>query len=370
MTVRARLDPIRVLIVDDSASVRAVLKTLLAAEPGIEVLGAAADPYAAVDQMRERLPDVMILDLELPKMDGLTFLAKVMAQRPVPVIVFSSHTEAGSQSAIKALEMGAVEVIGKPRMATVTERQEAQAMIGDAVRAAAQAHRGGRRGAAPSKPLVVEPKLTADAILPPARPGAPRPPRTGPVVAIGASTGGTEALATVLRQLPADAPPVVIVQHMPEKFTAAFAQRLDSFCHVRVAEAMHGDRLVAGTVLIAPGDHHILVRRTGADYRVEIANGPHVARHRPSVDVLFRSTAQAAGPNALGLLLTGMGDDGARGLLELRQAGARTAAQDEATSVVFGMPAEAQRIGATDRMLPLSRVADEIVAWGRRGSVP
>ncbi len=369
MTLQTRLDPIRVLIVDDSPSVRAALKTLLSAEPGIEVIGSAADPFAAAEQMRDRLPDVMLLDLELPKMDGLTFLAKVMAQRPVPVVICSSHTEAGSRAALKAIELGAVEVIGKPRMGTAAERKEAQGMVGDAVRAAAQAVRNGRKTAVSPKTLLVEPKLSADAVLPPSRPGAPRPPRTGPLVALGASTGGTEALLRVLQELPANSPPVVVVQHMPEKFTAAFAQRLDGLCRVRVAEGGHGDRLSPGVVLIAPGDRHMLLRRTGSDYRVEIATGPQVSRHRPSVDVLFRSVAQAAGPNALGLLLTGMGDDGARGLLEMRQAGARTAAQDEATSVVFGMPAEALRIGATDRALPLSRVADEIIAWGRRGTM-
>jgi two-component system chemotaxis response regulator CheB len=364
MTAPFLPDLIRVLIVDDSASVRAVLKTLLASDPGIEVVGAAADPFAAAEQMRLRLPDVMLLDLELPRMDGLTFLATVMAQRPVPVVVCSSHTAAGSKAAQRALEMGAVEVIGKPSLSTPAERQDAQAMLCEAVRAA---HAGGTRArrTAP-RALLVEPKLTADAVLPPARAGAPRPPRTPPLVAIGASTGGTEALAQVLRALPADAPPVVIVQHMPEKFTAAFAQRLDGLCQVRVAEAGPGDRLLPGQALIAPGDHHMLLRRSGASYQVEIVSGPHVARHRPSVDVLFRSVAQAAGPNALGMLLTGMGDDGARGLLEMRQAGAGTIAQDEATSVVFGMPGEALRRGATDRALPLSRMAEEIVAWGRR----
>lgn len=367
MTSQPSGDPIRVLIVDDSPSVRAVFKTLLSPDPGIEVIGAAPDPYAAADHMRDRLPDVMLLDLELPKMDGLTFLAKVMAQRPVPVVICSSHTEAGSRSAMKALEMGAVEVIGKPRMATAAERQEAQAMICHAIRAAAQTGRRHRKQAMP-KPLIVEAKLSADAVLPPARPGTPRPPRTPPIVAIGASTGGTEALAEVLRGLPPDAPPVVIVQHMPEKFTAAFAQRLDGLCRVRVTEAAHGDRLLQGQVLIAPGDHHMLLRRSGADYRVEIIKGPHVSRHRPSVDVLFRSAAQAAGPNALGILLTGMGDDGARGLLEMREAGAQTAAQDEASSIVFGMPAEALRLGATERALPLSRMAEEILGWGRKGS--
>jgi two-component system chemotaxis response regulator CheB len=200
-------------------------------------------------------------------------------------------------------------------------------------------------------------------------PNAARVPRTPPLVAIGASTGGTEALAAVLKELPADAPPVVIVQHMPERFTAAFAQRLDGLCRVRVAEAASGDPLRPGQALIAPGDRHLVLRRTGSSYHVEVLEGPYVARHRPSVDVLFRSAAQAAGGNALGILLTGMGDDGARGLLEMKQAGARTLAQDEATSVVFGMPREALRMGATDRALPLDKFAGEIVGWGRRGHV-
>jgi two-component system chemotaxis response regulator CheB len=227
-------------VVDDSPSVRAALRSLLASDPGIEVIGAAADPFEAAERMRDSLPDVMLLDLELPKMDGLTFLAKVMAQRPVPVVVCSSHTEAGSKAALRALEIGAVEVIAKPRMATPSERHEAQGLLCDAVRAAAQSRAGARRPKIPPHALVVEPKLTADAVLPPARPGRPRPPRTAPLVAIGASTGGTEALAQVLRALPPEAPPVVVVQHMPGKFTAAFAQRLDGLCRIRVAEARAG----------------------------------------------------------------------------------------------------------------------------------
>lgn len=361
MSAAAQQAAIRVLIVEDSASVRTVLKTLLSADPRIEVIAAVADPFAAAERMREALPDVMLLDLELPRMDGFTFLARVMSQRPVPVVVCSSHAGDGSPTALRALESGAVKVIPKPPLATPLDRQEAQALLCDALHAAARL--GIRRA---PKPIVVEPKLTADAVLPPARRGAPRPPRTAPLVAIGASTGGTEALAQLLRALPAGAPPVVIVQHMPRKFTAAFAQRLDGLCRVRVSEAAPGDRLEAGRVLIAPGDRHMILRRSGGGYRVEIVTGPHVARHRPSVDVLFRSVAQAAGPNALGMLLTGMGDDGARGLLEMREAGAGTVAQDEASAVVFGMPAEALRLGATDRALPLSRMAEEIVAWGGR----
>jgi two-component system chemotaxis response regulator CheB len=352
---------IKVMIVDDSASIRAGLKALLASDPEIEVIASAADPFEAADRLRSMVPDVMLLDIEMPRMDGLTFLGKIMAQRPLPVVICSSHSEAGSRTAMRALELGAAEVIGKPNLATPSERQEAQMRVCDAVHAAVQT-RPCARAAAP-RPIQPGPKHTADVILPAARPHASRPPQTAPLVAIGASTGGTEALATILRDLPPNAPPIVIVQHMPERFTAAFAQRLDGLCRVDVAEAASGDQLATGRVLIAPGDRHLLLRRQGASYRVEVVEGPYVARHRPSVDVLFRSVAQAAGPNALGILLTGMGDDGARGLLEMRQAGGGTIAQDQATSVVFGMPREALRMGATERALPLGRMAQEIVTW-------
>ncbi|EYD76546.1 Chemotaxis response regulator protein-glutamate methylesterase CheB [Rubellimicrobium mesophilum DSM 19309] len=364
MTHTLPKDPIKVMIVDDSASIRRGLRMLLSADQDIEVIAAVADPFEAAEQMRKMVPDVMLLDIEMPRMDGLTFLGKIMAQRPLPVIICSSFSEAGSRTAMRALELGAAEVIGKPNLATSQERQEAQIRVCDAVRAAVQSRRATRRSA----PRVLQPgpKHTADVVLPPPTPNAARVPRTAPLVAIGASTGGTEALATILKDLPPDAPPVVIVQHMPERFTMAFAQRLDGLCRVKVSEAASGDVLRPGLALIAPGDHHLLLRRVGSSYHVEVVDGPYVARHRPSVDVLFRSVAQAAGGNALGLLLTGMGDDGARGLLEMRQAGARTAAQDEATSVVFGMPREALRMGATDQALPLDRMAGEIVNWGRK----
>jgi two-component system chemotaxis response regulator CheB len=367
MTNAPSKDPIKVMIVDDSASIRRGLKILLSADPDIEVISAVGDPFEAAEQMRDAVPDVMLLDIEMPRMDGLTFLGKIMAQRPLPVIICSSFSEAGSRTAMRALELGAAEVIGKPSLGTSQERQEAQIRVCDAVRAAAQARRTSR----PLAPRTLQPgpKHTADVILPPPLPNAARVPRTAPLVAIGASTGGTEALAAVLRELPADAPPVVIVQHMPERFTTAFAQRLDGLCRIRVAEAASGDALRPGQALIAPGDHHLVLRRMGSTYQVEVLDGPYVARHRPSVDVLFRSVAQAAGGNALGILLTGMGDDGARGLLEMKQAGARTLAQDEATSVVFGMPREALRMGATDRALPLDKFAGEIVSWGRKSLV-
>lgn len=364
---------IRVLIVDDSAAARRALTDLLSEDPGIVVAGTATDPFDAAAKMRDGLPDVMLLDLELPRMDGLTFLTKIMKQHPFPVIVCSSHTETGSKAALRALEIGAAEVIGKPRLATPRDRQEAQIRLTDAVRAAAQAGQGrGMRDPARDRPVPRPapfspgPKLTADAILPPPRPGAPVPRGLPPLVAIGASTGGTEALAALLPRLAPATPPVVIVQHMPEKFTAAFARRLDGICRVSVREAANGDRPAAGSVLIAPGDQHLMLRRQGHGYRVELAGGPYVARHRPSVDVLFRSAAIAAGPAALGLLLTGMGDDGARGMLEMRQAGADTVAQDAESSVVWGMPGEAMRMGAAARAVPLDAMAAEIARFAQR----
>ncbi|WGT49908.1 protein-glutamate methylesterase/protein-glutamine glutaminase [Thioclava nitratireducens] len=364
---------IKVLIVDDSASARKALCELLGADPAIRVTATARDAFDAAEKMRDALPDVMLLDLELPRMNGLTFLAKIMAQHPLPVVVCSSHTDAGSHAAMRALEIGAREVVGKPRLTSPEARQEAQIRLSDAVRAAAKA--GGLRGfgdrasarlkAEPTQ-LSPGPKLTADVILPPPRPGAPIPSGVGPLVVIGASTGGTEALATLLPRLAPTTPPVVIVQHMPEKFTAAFARRLDGLCSVSVSEAVDGDRPVPGSVLIAPGDRHLILRRQGAGYRVGILDGPYVARHRPSVDVLFRSAAIAAGPAALGILMTGMGDDGARGLAEMRAVGAQTIAQDKPTSVVWGMPGEAMRIGAAERAVPLQGLATEIARYEMR----
>lgn len=360
---------IKVLIVDDSLAARTLLRDLLSEDPGIEVVGMANDPFEAAERMRSGLPDVLLLDLELPRMDGLTFLGKIMAQHPMPVVICSSHTEAGSRNAMRALEMGAREVIGKPRLTSPAARIEAQIQLSDAVRAAAAA--GGIRGAKRARsdgdpkpaPFAPGPKLTADAILPPPRKGAVVPADLPPLVAIGASTGGTEALADLLPRLAPSTPPLVITQHMPEKFTATFARRLDGLSQIEVREAVDGDRAEPGVALIAPGDRHMLLRRQGRGYRVEIVTGPQVSRHRPSVDVLFRSVAIAAGPAALGLLLTGMGDDGARGMVELREAGAMTIAQDEASSVVWGMPGEAVRMGGAQRQVPLDRMAAEITRF-------
>ncbi|MCF3932959.1 chemotaxis response regulator protein-glutamate methylesterase [Acuticoccus sp. M5D2P5] len=354
--------PIRVLVVDDSASIRAAFARIINAEDGLEVMASVGDPYQAADKMRMALPDAILLDLELPRMDGLTFLKKIMAQRPLPVVVCSSYTDSGSEAAMAALDSGAAEVIAKPRLDTTEARREAAIRIGDALRAAVAA---GRKGRATAPPLSPGEKLNADVILPPL-PVRPVPP-TIPVTAIGASTGGTEALQTVLSALPPDAPPVVIVQHMPENFTAAFARRLDTLCRIDVREARDGDSVRAGLALIAPGNQHLVLRRSGGSYRVGVLQGPYVSRHRPSVDVLFRSAAQQAGANALGVILTGMGDDGAAGMAEMKAAGARTLAQDEATCVVYGMPREAVLRGGVDRIVPLDAVAPEVGGWGMHG---
>jgi two-component system chemotaxis response regulator CheB len=366
---------IRVLIVDDSASVRTTLSDIISADPDLEVMGTAADPYVAVERIRQEVPDVMFLDIELPRMDGLTFLRKIMSQRPIPVVVCSSLAQSGSDTFMQALEAGAVDVVAKPRVDTAHFLQESRMRICDAAKAAAHAKmRGVQKSPAVLRAqaeLKVEAKLTADAILPPlsdARRDSliARLPVTEPIVAIGASTGGTEALREVLEALPAASPAIIVVQHMPEKFTGAFARRLNAGCAISVKEAEDGDLVQQGQALIAPGNLHMLLVRNGSRYTVRIEEGPHVSRHRPSVDVLFRSTAQAAGKNAMGMILTGMGDDGARGLLEMRQMGSLTLAQDEATSVVFGMPKEAIQRGAASRTLPLGRMAAEITAFGRQ----
>ncbi|MCG6112434.1 MAG: chemotaxis response regulator protein-glutamate methylesterase [Paracoccus sp.] len=347
---------IKVLIVDDSASVRAALSDIIDTEPGMTVMGTALDPYFAAERLRTEVPDVIICDIEMPRMDGITFVQKLMQQRPLPVIICSSLANAGSPTALAALEAGAVEIITKPKMGTAQFLLEARTRICDAVRAAAAAK------VRPRSRLEQSEKLTADAVLPRAGRRSIEH-TTDRLVAIGASTGGTEALRILLETLPADAPGLAIVQHMPAGFTSAFARRLDSLCQIEVREAETGDRLISGLALIAPGDHHMLLQRSGAQYRVEVREGPLVSRHRPSVDVLFRSIARAAGPNALGIIMTGMGDDGARGLLEMREAGARTLGQDEASCIVYGMPKEAMRLGGVETELPLTRLATEVMRF-------
>jgi len=349
---------IRVLIVDDSAVVRQSLSDVLSSDPQIEVVGTAADPFVAADRIREQVPDVITLDIEMPRMDGLTFLQQIMVQHPIPVVICSSLAGEGSQSALRALELGAVDIISKPRFGTKQFLEDSRIVLCEAVKAAAAVR---LRRSQPSR--TVQPKLTADAILRAAT-GAMLE-TTEKVVVIGASTGGTEALKTLLETLPPDTPGILIVQHMPELFTRAFANRLNGLCHITVKEAESNDTVIRGRALIAPGNHHMLLQRSGARYFVDIKEGPLVCRHRPSVDVLFRSAARYAGKNTVGIILTGMGDDGARGMLEMKQAGAATIAQDENTSVVFGMPKEAIKLGAVDKVLPLEDVAGALLSMAR-----
>jgi two-component system chemotaxis response regulator CheB len=351
---------IKVLIVDDSAVVRQTLTEILSSDRQLEVVATAADPYFAADKMRREVPDVITLDIEMPRMDGLTFLQKIMSQRPMPVVVCSSVTEEGSEAALKALEYGAVEIIHKPRMGTRKFLEESTIRICDAVKAASQAKLKPIR-----KPFTVSPKLTADAVI--SRPRkAPVVGATERVVVVGASTGGTEALRVFLEAMPHDSSGILVVQHMPEKFTKAFARRIDGQCHINVKEAEDGDNVFSGQALIAPGNRHMLLRRVGSRYRVEVKDGPLVCRHRPSVDVLFRSAAKYAGKNAVGVIMTGMGDDGAKGMLELKEAGAFTVAQDAETCVVFGMPNEAIKLGAVDKVLPLEEIAGEVMGLSGR----
>jgi two-component system, chemotaxis family, protein-glutamate methylesterase/glutaminase len=355
---------IRVLIVDDSATVRQTLTAILEEDPDIEVIGAANDPFVAAQRIKKEVPDVITLDVEMPRMDGITFLKKLMAQHPLPVVMCSSLVEAGSQTLLQALEAGAVDIIQKPKMGVAEQLTEAKIQICDSVKAAARARLAGS-GRTPPELLVPEKKLTADAMLPPpVRQAMARTTET--IICMGASTGGTQSLTEVLVALPAAAPGIVIVQHMPERFTTSFAKRLDSLCQVEVKEAADGDAVLRGRVLIAPGNFHTMLERSGAKYHVSVKPGPLVSRHRPSVDVLFRSAANAAGANAVGVIMTGMGDDGARGLAEMKQAGAFTIAQDEATSIVFGMPKEAIARGCVDKIVPLAAIAPEMLKAAAR----
>jgi len=349
---------IKVLIIDDSALVRQTLCDILNSDPGIEVVGSAADPILAAERMRTVIPDVITLDIEMPRMDGLTFLQKLMSQHPIPVVMCSSLAESGSETALKALEYGAVDIITKPKMGTKQFIEESKTRICDAVKGAAAARMGPLRAMHTMKE--VSPKYTADVIM--EKPNTKAMIQTTEkVVVVGASTGGTEALRVFLEALPEDTPGIVIVQHMPENFTAAFAKRLDSICRVTVKEAQDNDTVVRGRALIAPGNHHVLLKRSGARYYVEIKDGPLVSRHRPSVDVLFRSAARYAGKNAVGVIMTGMGDDGAHGMKEMFDAGAVTIAQDEASCVVYGMPHEAVKLGGVNKVMPLQNIAGEVL---------
>lgn len=351
---------IRVLVVDDSASVRQTLTALLDDTPDIQVIAAAGDPYQAVAKIAEEVPDVIILDIEMPRMDGLTFLQQIMLQHPIPTIICSSLAIEGSDSILKALAYGAVDIITKPRLGTRGFLEESRILIEDSVRAAAASRVVKPRTTVAEAP---QPKLNADSVIPLAKTRILTE-TTEKVVVVGASTGGTEALKTLLMDLPEDAPGLVIVQHMPENFTRSFAARLDELCRIRVKEASNGDTVLRGQALVAPGNLHTLLKRSGAHYYVEVKEGPLVTRHRPSVNVLFRSAAVNAGKNAIGVILTGMGDDGATGMKELRDSGAFTVAQNEASCVVFGMPKEAIRLNAVDQILPLEAIAQVVYSKG------
>ncbi len=364
------MQPIRVLIVDDSALVRQVLSEILGTDPRFEVLGTAKDPYDAREKIKQLNPDVLTLDVEMPRMDGVTFLRNLMRLRPMPVVMISSLTEQGAEITLQALELGAVDFVSKPKIGVAQGLEEYADTIREKVAMAARVdvqpladRLARRRQATPDDLPAVDPKLSADAVI--ARGGRRTFRTTERIIAIGASTGGTEAIREILEALPADAPGIVISQHIPAAFSAPFAARMDRHSAMTVCEAADGQQILPGHVYIAPGDRHLLVERSGARYLCRLNDGPPVNRHKPSVDVMFRAVAQHVGPNAIGVLLTGMGDDGARGLLEMRENGAPTLIQDERTSVVWGMPGEAARIGAADEELPLPRIAARLLALAR-----
>ena len=355
--------PIRVLVIDDSALVRQILSEMLGAVSDIEVVGTAADPYVARERIKSLNPDVLTLDVEMPRMDGLTFLRNLMRLRPMPVVMVSSLTERGAEVTLEALELGAIDFVTKPKVDISHTLQDYADELAAKIRAAARV-----KVRALAQPLKVSPKLSADEVLPPAS-ARTRFRTTDRILAIGASTGGTEAIKTVLLGLPPDCPGVVIAQHIPPGFSTAFAERMDRQTGLKVKEAEDGDQVLPGHVFIAPGDRHLLLVRDGARYVCRLNDGPPVNRHRPSVDVLFRSVARAAGTNACAALLTGMGADGAQGLKELHEIGVHTLAQDESSSVVWGMPGEAVRLGAASRVLPLEAIARGLLL-GAAGPTP
>jgi two-component system chemotaxis response regulator CheB len=339
---------IKVFIVDDSAVVRQVLTEQLNDISGLEVIGSARDPIYAEAAFAKQWPDVIVLDIEMPRMDGITFLRHLMKTHPVPVIICSTLTEKGADVTMQAMSAGAVDIITKPKIGLRQFLEESKTTLGDAIKAASHARMDKVK-------LAATPKFAADAVVT-EKNIKPLTTTTDRVIAIGTSTGGTQALEYVLTRLPRNVPGIVIVQHMPGQFTAAFAKRLNGLCEIEVREAQTNDRVIPGLALIAPGTSHLLLRRSGAQYRVEVKDGPLVSRHRPSVDVLFRSAAQSAGPNVLGIIMTGMGDDGAHGLLEMHEAGALTLAQDEASCIVYGMPKEAVKLGAVDDIIGLDDI--------------
>lgn len=392
--------PIKVLIIDDSALVRQTITEVLSGEKDVKVIGAAPDPIIGVRKIQTERPDVIILDIEMARMDGLTFLRKMNETiDPIPCVICSSLATKGSPESIKAIEYGAAAIVAKPLVRTRQFFQESKIMLIDAIKAA-NACQGKIKQLIPSAAKLhaknlqqeknhndaeeleelpeleeiteqkteerqpfrpIQPKLSADVILEKPNPSLAPIDTTDTVVVVGASTGGTEALKDFLVMLPEDSPGIVIVQHMPEHFTASFAQRLDSLCRISVREAENGDIVQRGQALIAPGNHHLLLKREGKDYYVEVKDGPLVSRHRPSVDVLFRSAARYAGKNAIGIIMTGMGDDGAKGMKEMHDAGSFNIAQDEATCIVYGMPGEAEKAGAVDKIVPLPEIASTML---------
>lgn len=346
--------PIRVLLVDDSIFVRHVLARELSVFPDIKIVDTAADAFAAQEMIKRHQPDVVVLDVEMPRVDGLTFLRHLMSTRPLPVIILSSLAESGTRTALDALESGAFEVIAKPKGSAHSIRVVIE-QLSAAIRSA------------PRSKLRPRAQVPVAARAAPAKSGKLLQRPSSKIIAIGASTGGTEAIKAILTQLPPDCPGILCVIHMPEVFTFQYAQRLNALCSIEVREASHGDELRTGLALIAKGDHHLSVMRSGSRHTARLTQGPPVSRHRPSVDVLFASMAEQVRGDALGVILTGMGNDGARGLLAMREAGAATIAQDESTCVVYGMPREAVEAGAAERVLPIDHIAGACMKWAKSG---
>ncbi|MCC6207495.1 MAG: chemotaxis response regulator protein-glutamate methylesterase [Gammaproteobacteria bacterium] len=358
------MNKIRVLIVDDSALVRQLLTKMLTSDPQIEVVGTAQDPYVAREKIKELNPDVLTLDVEMPKMDGVTFLSNLMRLRPMPVVMVSSLTERSADITLRALELGAVDFVSKPKIDLAHTLEDYSDEIIAKIKMAANTHPH-TKAPAPSM-ADIPPRLSADAVL---KKEGPRHFRTTDhLIAIGASTGGTEAIKEVLMRMPPDAPGIVISQHIPEAFSRPFAMRMNRESQMTVSEAADGQQILPGHVLIAPGNRHLVVERDGARYICRLSDGPAVNRHRPSVDVMFRSVAQNAGPNAIGVILTGMGDDGARGMQEMHEAGAYTLAQDEKSSVVWGMPGEAVKQGGVDEIVDLYAMTAAVLRAVERGN--
>ena len=355
---------IKVLVIDDSALIRQMLTELLNNDPEIEVVGAAQDPFIARDKIKQLKPDVLTLDVEMPRMDGITFLRNLMRLHPMPVVMVSTLTEKGADVTFEALELGAIDFVTKPNIDVAKQLEHYAEELIEKVKVAATAKV--RAITDRVRDTSKDVKNSADVVLEKrSAPSATTLKTTDRIIAIGASTGGTEAIRAVLEDMPANAPGIVITQHIPPKFSTSFAKRMDTICAMTVYEAEDGQQIVPGHVYIAPGDQHLLVERSGARYYCRLNDGPAVSRHKPSVDVLFRSVAQSVGPNAIGVMLTGMGDDGAKGMLEMKEAGAPTIAQDEATSVVWGMPGEAVKCGAVDTQLPLGGIAGKLITQSR-----